>query len=273
MAQLAAFQAEVRSVRAAPRRERMDRARKLVDSQKGKLMTATVAIGLMLMLRDCADSAEDWNVVLGFIDGLPDDLKSVPEMTEQRALALSNAGWHVEAIAALEALVATAGPTQERLGLLGGRYKRLFRNAKDPDDRRQALARSIEHYERGMELDLNEYYCSSNLPSLYRERSNRGDEERAQAVLRVVIAACERARRRGTADAWLRPTLLVAAFDAGDANKAEQLADEVEAEGAATWKLESILGALDGSLQHAKDDDAKARLADVINRLRPPAKA
>jgi hypothetical protein len=89
-------------------------ARKLVDGQKGKLMTAPVAIALMLMLRDCADTADDWNVVLGFIDGLPDDLKSLPELTEHRALALSNAGWHVEAVAALEALVDTAGRTPER---------------------------------------------------------------------------------------------------------------------------------------------------------------
>jgi hypothetical protein len=269
MAQLAAFQAEVRSVRAAPRAERMDRARKIVESHKGELMTGAVAIALMLMLRDCADSADDWNIVLGFIDALPDDLKSLPEMTEQRALALSNAGWHVEAIAALEALVATWGPSQERLGLLGGRYKRLFRSATEPGDRRRALAQSIDCYERGMELDLNDYYCSSNLPSLYRERSNQGDEERAQAVLRVVIAACERAKRRGTADAWLRPTLLVAAFDASDADKAEQLADDVESEGGANWKIASICGALEGSLQHAKDVDTKARLAAVISRLGP----
>jgi MAP3K TRAFs-binding domain len=269
MAQLAAFQAEVRAVRAAPREECMDRARKIVESHKGELMTGAVAIALMLMLRDCTDSVNDWNIVLGFIDGLPDDLKSLPEMTEQRALALSNAGWHVEAIAALEALIATSGATQERLGLLGGRYKRLFRSAKEPGDRRRALARSIDCYERGMELDLNEYYCSSNLPSLYRERNNQGDEERAQAVLRVVIAACERAKRRGTADAWLRPTLLVAAFDASDADKAEQLADEVEAEGGSNWEIASIRDALEGSLQHAKDVDAKARLAAAIVRLGP----
>jgi hypothetical protein len=273
MARLAAFQAEVRAVRAAPRLERMDRARKLIGGQTGKLMTATVAIALMLLLRDCVDKSIDWNVMIGFIDSLPDDLKSLPEMAEQRALALSYAGWHVEAISALEAIVTTSGPTQERLGLLGGRYKRLFENATDAGDRTAALARAIEHYERGMDLDLNEYYCSSNLPRLYRERNRKGDEERAQAVLRIVIAACERARRRGTADAWLRPTLLVAAFDAGDADKAEDLAEEVEAEGAATWKLASVFGAMQGSLQHVRDNDTKARLAAVVDRIRPPAKA
>ena len=273
MTLLAAFQAEVRAVRAAPRSERMDRARRLVDAYGRALMTAAVAIALMLMLRDCADAPADWNVVLGFIDGLPDDLRSLAEVTEQRALALSSAGRHVEAIAALEALIATSGPTQERHGLLGGRYKRLFRQATTPGDRQQALARSIEHYERGMELDLNEYYCSSNLPSLYRARDRKGDEERALVVLRLVIAACERAKRRGAIDPWLRSTLLVAAFDAGDADKAEELADEVESEGAAKWQLDSVLGVLESSLQHVADAETRARLTAVVDRLKPPAPA
>lgn len=268
MALLAAFQAETRAVRAAPRKERMGRARELVSRYASAVMTAQVAIALMLMLRDCADAADDWNVLLGFIDGLRDELKSLDEVTEQRALALSYAGWHVEAIAALEALVAKSGATQERLGLLGGRYKRLFKQAATPADRQQALARSIEHYERGMELDLNDYYCASNLPSLYRARNRKGDEERAQSVLRMVIVACERARRRGAIDPWLKATLLVAAFDAGDADKAEELADEVEDEDSAKWQLSSVLSASESSLQNLKDDTTKARLAIVVDRLK-----
>ncbi len=268
MAQLAAFQAEVRAVRAAPRNERLGRARELVSNYASAVMTAHVAIALMLMLRDCADATEDWNVLLGFIDGLPDELKSLDEVAEQRALALSYAGRHVEAIASLEALVTRSGPTQERLGLLGGRYKRLFKQAVTHGDRQQALARSIDNYERGMELDLNEYYCASNLPSLYRARNRKGDEERAQSVLRMVIVACERARRRGAIDPWLKATLLVAAFDAGDADRAEELADEVENEDSAKWQLSSVMSALEGSLQNLKDETTKTRLAVVADRLK-----
>jgi hypothetical protein len=40
------------------------------------------------------------------------------------------------------------------------------------------LNKSIQSYERGMELDLNDYYCSSNLPRLYRQRNRKGDDER-----------------------------------------------------------------------------------------------
>jgi hypothetical protein len=56
-------------------------------------------------------------------------------------------------------------------------------------------------------------------------------------VYQSAVAACERAKKRKEADEWLRPTLLGAAFDAGDADKAEELATEVLAEGAARWKL------------------------------------
>jgi hypothetical protein len=268
MTLLSSFQAEIRAVRAAPRSQRMARARDLVDIHGRGRIKAAVAIALVLMLRDCADAPADWNVVLDFIDGLPDELRSLTEISEQRALSLSYAGRHVEAIAALEALVATSGATPERMGLLGGRYKRLMAAAGTPGDRQQALARSIECYERGMDLDLNDYYCSSNLPSLYRMRNRKGDEDRAQSVLRLVIAACERARRRGAIDPWLRSTLLVAAFDAGDAAKAEELADEVESEGAARWQLESVLGAMTHSLQNVRDEAVKARLALLIDRLK-----
>lgn len=268
MAALAVFQGEVRAVRAAPRSDRLQRAGELVGRYSGASVTAQVAIALMLMLRDCADAASDWNVVIGFIDALPDEIKALGEVTEQRALALSYAGWHVEAVAALEALVLASGPTQERLGLLGGRYKRLYRQAATPGDAQQALARAIDHYERGMELDLNEYYCASNLPSLYRARNRHGDEERAQSVLRGVIAACERARRRSAIDPWLEATLLVAAFDAGDADKAEALADEVDDQDASKWQLASVLGALEASLQNLGADPVRARLAAVIDRLK-----
>jgi hypothetical protein len=67
-----------------------------------------------------------------------------------------------------------------------------------------------------MQLDLNAYYCASNLPRLYRTRARAGDEERAQTPLRLTIAACERARRLNLVGKWLRPTLLAAASELGD---------------------------------------------------------
>jgi len=151
---------------------------------------------------------------------------------------------------------------------MGGRYKRLAKAASDPGDRARLLAQAIDCYERGMQLDLNEYYCASNLPGLYRQRLRKGDEDRAQNVLRGVIAACERARSRNVADTWLRPTLLGAAFDAADVDKAEELADEVEADGPAAWQLSSLLVNLGTSVAQVVEAATQARLQSVLQRLK-----
>ena len=74
--------------------------------------------------------------------------------------------------------------------------------------------------------------------------------------------------KRGAADEWLRPTLLGAAFDSGDCDKAEELADLVAAEGAARWKLDSTLADLESSVAQVEDKDRKDRLAAILEDLR-----
>ena len=268
LAKLAEFQAAVRSVRATPRSERMKRAKELVAIHGIPPLTLPVAIALLRLLRDSVESANDWNAVLDFIGKLPDELAGQREVREQRAFALSNTGKYIESIAELEAVIEMSGPTPERLGLLGGRYKRQISSAKTPDEQLTYLNKSIQSYERGMDLDLNDYYCSCNLPRLYRQRNRKGDEERAQSVLAIVIAACERAKRRGNTDEWLRPTLLGAAFDAGNADKAEELAGDVAAEGATRWKLDSILNDLESSILHVGNNKRRKRLTAVIATLK-----
>lgn len=266
LADLAAFQGEVRAVRAAPSGEQMARAQGLVAKYNVPPVLPAVAIALMLLLRDVAVKSEDWKVMLDFIGTLSTDLADTAEVREQRALALSQVGQNVEAIAALQALVSSGGATPERWGLLGGRYKRMYRSAA-AGDKDNFLRLSIAAYEQGMDLDLNDYYCSCNLPRLYRTRNRRGDEERAQATLKIVIAACERAKRRGVDDDWLRPTLLAAAFDDGNAEKAEELADDVLDEGPPRWKLDSVLADLASTAALIKDETCCARLTAVIVRL------
>jgi hypothetical protein len=65
---------------------------------------------------------------------------------------------------------------------MGGRFKRLARAAASDAEKRQALAKAIDCYERGMDLDLNAYYCSSNLcpasTELARERATRNARRR-----------------------------------------------------------------------------------------------
>jgi len=265
LAESAAFQTKVRAVRATPRQERMRKVQELISSDGNPPATYPRALALMMLLRDCVDSVADWNVVLDFVRKLPDRFVDEPEVLENRAFAASQAGNDVQAIAELQTLIDATGPTPERLGLLGGRYKHLA--AASPAERQRCLNDAIKSYEEGMELDLNEYYCSSNLPRLYRNRGGPGDEDRARNVLRVVIAACERAKRRGVTDEWLRPTLLGAAFDAGDADKAEELIRDVMAEGRTRWKVDTILNDLKASLAHVDDVPRRARLSAVIGQL------
>src|SRR5262245_32485198 len=268
MAKLAAFQANVRAVRAAPHSERMKRAQNLISIHGIPPMIPVVALALLRLLRDSPENANDWSEVLDFIRKLPDELAGGAEVREQLALALSNTGKHFESIAELEALIGTAGPTPERLGLLGGRYKRQYQSAATPQDKLIYLNKSIQCYERGMDLDFNDYYCACNLPRLYRQRNRKGDNERSQNILQIVIAACERAKRRGVADEWLRPTLLGAAFDAGDADKAEEILDDVIAEGPTRWKLDSVLRDLEASATQVQDNERRERLTTVIAGLK-----
>jgi hypothetical protein len=155
--------------------------------------------------------------------------------------------------------------------MLGGRYKRLADASKSDKDRERFRNLAIFSYEKGMDLDLNGYYCSCNLPRLYRGRRDNGDEERAQSVLRQVIMACDRAKSRSMTDEWLLPTLLSAAFDAGDTDKAEELADrmanlagDLGVRGLASYKLDRIIKDLAVSADHVADPERSKRLGDLV---------
>ena len=268
MAEIAAFQGRIRAVRAQPLSQRMPAAKALADEACKPPTTAPAALAVIRLLKDSADTADDWTWLIAFVAQLPADIASLEEVRETNAFALANAGKLIEAIAKLEELMILSGPTPERLGLLGGRYKRLAAKAATPAERLACLNKSIDAYERGMEIDLNKYYCSSNLPRLYLQRNRKGDRERAVAVSQIVVAACERAKKRKEADEWLRPTLLGAAFDAGDADKAEELATEVLAEGAARWKLATTMSDLESTVLLVQDPDTKNRLTTVLETLK-----
>jgi len=187
---------------------------------------------------------------------------------EQRCLVQSKLGNHFEAIAALETLIRLQGPTSEREGLVGGRYKKLYDSAQTKADKMKYLTSAIDHYDRGMMLDLNDYYPSSNLPRLYRARGDEGDEDRARAIAGLVVIACERAKKRNPGDEWVRPTLLGFAFDEGDVNTARKLVKEIEREGAATWKLATTIDDLERAVKQTGDEDKQKELQQLLEELR-----
>jgi hypothetical protein len=189
-------------------------------------------------------------------------------LVELTALATSKVGRHAEAIGLLNTLIQSAGPSSEREGLLGGRYKELYRRATSAADKRRYLNELITHYELGMMLDLNDYYPSSNLPRHYRLRAGPGDLDKAVSAAQIVYVACQRAKRRNSADEFLKPTLLGAAFDAGDVGAAQALYDEIAATDIAGWHLETTLPDLELSLDYVKDPERRAALSAIIDQLR-----
>ena len=267
--QLEAFEmlrARMLAIRNMPREERDAAAEAfLAENPPACIGLDTTAIEIFRFVRDVLG---DWSRTAQFIDGLPETIRKSAYLREQRALAQSYLGSHTDAIAALEALIQTFGDSGERSGLIGGRYKKLYNasvKAGKPD--RRMLDRAIEAYQRGMLLDLNDYYCSCNLPALYRERGDDQDEQQAEAAAAVARLACERARQRGSADEWLKPTLLGLVFAEHNHPLSRALTREVEREGADAWKLDSTLSDLHRHVAQMKDTAMQAEFTALIARL------
>jgi len=269
------FQANMRAARLAPKADRAERVNAIVASVRSATLTIPeVACELLVLIRD----ETGWKRALDFAQTLPDSTRQLPFVREQELLALAESGQPLEAIGRLEELVASQGDSAERQGLIGGRYKRLWsaarkarleRKEEEPaSDEREYLNQAIQHYTRGMELDYNLYYCSSNLPQLLQARAKAGDAARAATIEKFVLAACERALKRGEHDEWLKSTLLGAAFRERDVAKAEELAYQVEEEGGVGWKLESTLADLQRAVDQTSEPEKQNSLREICNRLK-----
>jgi len=264
---LSAFQVRVREARLARKDERLAMALALRDDYPATgTIPQAVALEVASLLRDSGG----WQQSIDYIDALPEPMRSLDLLQEQRCLAQSKTGDHRLAIAALAELVERSGDSSERQGLIGGRHKRLASAAKAAGDLvayRDELDRAIEHYEAGMRLDLNDYFPSCNLPGLYKERGDEGDAERAAFAAQVAMAACERAIARKTQDEWTKQTLLTLAFDAGDVAGAKRLTKDVRREGGAGWKLDATVESLARSVGQTRDAATRVALAALLDEL------
>ncbi|WP_168788295.1 tetratricopeptide repeat-containing protein [Paraburkholderia aromaticivorans] len=139
MMELAVFQSAVRNVRLLPKEERMEAAQELVRKHGVPPLMGSVVFALLL-LRDSIDDSADWSKLLDFIDKLPKEFREKPEVQTQRAFAVSETGDVQGAIDQLTALLEIAGPSAERLGLLGGRYKSAVPKRAVPKCRRPGTA-------------------------------------------------------------------------------------------------------------------------------------
>ena len=265
---LSSFDAEVEAVRETPgKKAREERTRRLQASHGGKPVVREAAVlALLRLVRDNLD----WPDVVNYVDSLPDQLRRNPLVMEQRLLALAKQkkGDPAGAAAALKTLIRDVGPTSERWGLLGGRYKQLREEATNKTERARYLDLAIGAYEEGMRLDLNDFYPTSNLARLYRLRGQDGDELKAVVAAMVTSAACQRSIDLRTDNEWTRNTLLGAAFDSGDVEKARALLPDIRKEGAVAWQLESTLKDLAVSLDLQHDPEVKRGLGEILEELR-----
>ena len=250
---MASFEARVSSVRQAPPSQRSARARDLAAKTASADVIPGVAVELAALLRDLAN----WTDVVEFIDARPDPIKELPVLVEMQLLALAKSGNPREAIESLTALMNLKGRTEEREGLIGGRYKELMRD--HPEDAEHYRDLAIKHYQAGADLDLNQYYAASNLPRLYRARGEPGDEPLATQAASITYHAARRRLAMNPDDEWVRPTLLGAAFDSGDIEQARRLVEEISQQDVAKWKLEATLNDLKDSI--ALNGDAEVRTA------------
>jgi hypothetical protein len=146
-------------------------------------------------------------------------------------------------------------------------YKKLSNAAKEKADQarhRDYLDRAIEHYERGMRLDLNDFYPSSNLPRLYKERAEEGDDESAALAARIAMLACD----RDTTSPWRNPTRLALAFDAADVETAKRYAKQVRRDGPAAWQLETTVKDLERSVGQVQDEAKRKSLEAMLADLK-----
>ena len=235
---------------------------------QGQRLMPSVYIEVMLMLRDCGC----WENVVSFIDQeMPQDLRQNPMVTEQRLLALSHTDSQKKAVAHLEILIDQHGPSSERYGILGGRYKRLYQAAnKDGDDVQAAkfLNKSIEAYQKGMMQDLNDYYPACNLPFLLRQRKDPGDTELAKFASLLAVKGCERAIELGIANEWVPATLLTCAFASEDIVEAKRWTEAVTNDNQAEWKLKSTLETIGGQIALVSDQDLAMQLKQLLDNLR-----
>jgi tetratricopeptide (TPR) repeat protein len=262
---MAAFQARVRAARlVSDRARRRALALALRDEYPAdRPMAQAVALELVALLRDCVG----WGETIAYIDALPESIRQLDVVQEQRSLARSKSGDHELAIAALEELIERRGDSSERRGLIGGRYKKLAdaaRAAGDAAAARDRLDLAIESYDRGMRLDLNDFYPSSNLPFLYRERGEPGDDQRAVLAAQVARLACE----RDAQNEWSKPTLLTLAFFEQDVERAREYARAVRRAGPQVWKLDTTIDTLERSVACTDDAARKQQLSAILAELK-----
>lgn len=260
---LMTFQSDMEELKLYPDKDQKKKKLSDIRSKYTSLIENNYSIGIKVL-----DSIRDhigWNESLEFIKSMPEEFQNKQYVKEQKYLALGKTGEHRKAIANLITLIDNYGESSERYGLIGGRYKKLYKETGDKSN----LDNAIKYYRKGMETDLNDYFPSCNLPNLYMMRNKRGDRQKALQAATITRIACNRAKRLNAGDQWLRPTLLGNTFFEGDIRAAEQLLEEIKDENnIADWMKHTTSEDLASLIELHEDEELKESLREILTELK-----
>ncbi len=193
----------------------------LVDVEAG------VVIDLFLSYR----AVKAWDDMIALVPRMSPPLAATPFVQEQLALALNRAKRPDEAERALQAVIATRGPSSETCGLLGRVYKDRWEAAVTAGDKmlaRGLLQRAIDTYLQGFQTDWRDAYPGVNAVTLMELRDP--PDPRREKLIPVVQYAVDRRIAAGKPDYWDHATRLELAVLASDEDLAAQaLADALAA--------------------------------------------
>ena len=225
--------------------------RALVAADRLKSLPTYALEDLVLVARDSLE----WGEILALIERLPESVAETPFIMEQKALALRKQGRLSESIALLDTVIKHHGETPERLGARGGSYRELARDELNKQRKRRHQAKAIESYQRGMTLDLNQYYCSYKSIVALMERGRAADKARAEQCAQLVREAAVRSEKLGSVDEWLDSTLAVLAFFEKDLSEAQERVDRILDQGWTNWKLVALSQDLECALGWMDESD------------------
>ena len=185
---------------------------------------------------------------------------------EVAALARSHAGKPTEAIARLEVLIDTFGPTPERLDYLGGKYKGLIGVATTSDEKLR-YQRSIQCYTPG---DRPRPRLRTTAPPICLPSIASATETETRSVsrpyckTRLPLASEQKGTARPTNGFALRCSQPSSTpeMQIGRKSCLTRLPAKVS-----RWKID-LLDYLDASIERIKDSHLRLRLCAVIRQFR-----
>lgn len=263
----------MRAAKALPKADRIPVLEE-IEGRIGDFSAASqeLPLDLLLAYRD----ASGWNEMIRCIEKMPADLRDVPTVREQLALALNrrNApGDRERAIDELGSLIEEYGPSPETNGILGRIYKDIWQEAdvgNEAGKARAALDAAIEEYGKGFDADPRDAYPGINLLTLLLRRGGDGDTDRVAELQPVVLFALARRGSLDSADYWDVASVMELAAIGDDRQLAERALGRIELLGPQDWERDTTAKNLT-ILGSALTDDRRAWVQGLAARLRPNA--